>query len=344
MQQQQTKQKPKKRGSKAKAKAPRPRTRNPYRPPRPSARARENIVRRRMKVGMQDEYYDYLLSLLHPWTVTSVILPDWATFPRGVAQIRTTGTISTGSSAANFGFFMTITPALYKSLYFSGPTSTNAKLVIDGVTYSSPSQPSVHNYATSWANVLGTFRVVSMGVRLKSIGPPLTTAGQVTCACTPPRVNVITNFNDLSAYNYAYTGPASNGLSIVWLPAGITNFQNLEPDFVWPLDDTTVIQLAAIGLPADTTVFTMEWVINIETYSTDQLLTANAQAGKPDAEKLSESLSMVSQALVEKKTAGTHDSAGDRARDVLKTVVHVGETVAKDALKTGIQALVTSLV
>lgn len=319
------------------ARARRVKPRNPY---KENKKNPENVAKRRMKVTMQSEYYDYLLSLLHPWRVANVILPDWSTFPRGTAQIRTVGTIKTGTTPNNTGFFITITPSLYKSLYFNGPALSNATITVDGTTYTTGSQISVHNYATSWANVLGTYRVVSMGVRLKYIGSALNAQGQVCSACTPPAVNLITNFNALSSYNYAYTGAAVDGIAVVWLPVGLDNFQPLEPDYSWSLDDTSVLQLSALGLADSTSVYNFEWVVNIETYSTDQLLTANVEAGKPDSAKMSESLAVAAQAFVEKKTSGTHESAGSRVADVLHTVAQVGEKVATNVLKHGFETMI----
>lgn len=61
------------------------------------------------------QYFDYLATVAHPWHVTNAMIPDWTTFPRGTAQVRTVGTITTGNNPGDDTFVLTLIPCLRKS-------------------------------------------------------------------------------------------------------------------------------------------------------------------------------------------------------------------------------------
>lgn len=297
-----------------------------------------NTLDRKMMNDYCKQYFDYLLTLSHPWSVTNALIPDWTAFPRGTAQIRTIGVISTGSTATDDNFMLTILPCIRKSGFMVATPSTGvaAYITIDGVKYG-PSQPSnvfsVHNLAT-WDDILDSYRIVSMGVRAKYMGQVLNTAGMLACGTLPPEAAPATNFDQLSDYNYSYVGPAANGVTQVWLPAGIQAFQMFDVGDTISSDDQSFIQIAGKGLPINSAVLEIEWVLNIEVYSTNQLLTANARAGKPDANKMSTATS----AMASAHAAGKLNGSASSAKAIGKTVLRTGAKLAGPVISSAVAA------
>lgn len=284
------------------------------------------------------QYFDYLATLAHPWTITNAVIPDWTTFPRGVAQIRTVGVITTGTTSADDTFMMTLLPCLLKSGNFvvNGGSGTTSYITINGIKYG-PNQPttifSVHNLA-SWQSVLDSYRIISMGVKVKYIGQVLNTAGQISTAVKPPEAGVATTFDELSDYNYSYVGGAKDGATQVWLVAGMNSFNMTDIGNTVGTEDESFLQVSAKGLPLNSAVFQIEWVMNIETYSTDQILTANNRAGKPDSNKMS----VATQAMASAHAAGQLSGPVNAATSIAKGVLNVGSKIAAPYLKQAVES------
>lgn len=293
-----------------------------------------NVLGNKMAVDYNTQFFDYLVTLAHPWTKTSALIPDWTTYPRGTAQIRTVGTITTGTTAADDTFMLTLLPCLQKSGFFvvSGGSLTTSFITINGVKYG-PGQPagttfSVHNFLT-WADVLDSYRVISMGVKVTYIGQVLNTAGRIACACLPPEAATSVTFDELADFNYSYLGPASTGCLQVYLASGMQSFDMMDVGDTISTDDRSFIQVSAKGLPLNSAVLEIEWVINIEVYSTSQVLTANKYAGKPDANKMSTATAAMSEAYHRNQLSGSSGSG----RDIAKEVIRIGSKLAAPFLR-----------
>lgn len=296
-----------------------------------------NTLNRKLMNDYCSQYFDYLLTLAHPWSVSNALIPDWTAFPRGTAQIRTVGTITTGTTSADDTFVMTILPCLQKSGFFLGGVAPTAPYItIDGVQYgaNTPSVFSVHNFLTEWASILDSYRVVSMGVRVKYIGAVLNTAGAICCGTLPPESNPATTYDILSDYNYAYIGKAQLGCTQVWLPAGIQAFSMYDIGDQISTDDQSFIQISAKGLPLNAAVMEVEWVMNIEVYSTSQVLTANARGGKPDSNKLSTATA----AMASAHASGSLNGSASSAKAIGKSVLRTGAKLAGPAIQSALAA------
>lgn len=306
-------------------------------PARASRDVSSAMVRKKLSRESIVNVLDYAATLGHPWSITNALIPDWTTFPRGVSQIRTVGSIFLGE--ADSGFMITLFPGLFESGNFilpGGSTDGSSYIRIDGVDYGPGSAStifSVHNY-DDWSNILDQFRVISMGARLKYTGKVLNASGSICSACSPPAVDVPVTYDELADYNYAYIGQAAKGVAQIWMPAGIQSFETYPPDATFGTDELPCIQLAAVGLPNSETVFEFEWVINIETFSNNQALTANAYSGKPDPMKMSAATSAVSKAHMEKKTSGPANAIKDIGKAVLGNAGESLLDLAQNALSS----------
>lgn len=291
------------------------------------------VLQRKMETDYNAQFFDYMATLAHPFTVTNVIIPDWTTFPRGVSQIRTVATVRTGNNAADNTFVISLIPALQKSGYFTAPAGVSPSFItVDGVKFG-PGQPAgaifnVHGF-NDWATILDSYRVISMGVKVTYIGQVLNTAGKITCGCLPPMASPPTTYEVLSEYNYAYTGAAAGGCAQVLLAAGLEAFNLIDIGDTFGFTDFSFIQIACSGLPLNTDVLQIEWVMNIETYADTQILTANAYAGKPDMQKLGASGAAMAAAHKKGKLNGpsTHTPA------ILKSVLTEGAHIAAPLVK-----------
>lgn len=301
-----------------------------------------NVLERKLASSYNAQFYDYLASLAHPWTVTNAIIPDWTTFPRGTAQIRTVGTIHMGTSVADNTFVLTLIPALQKSGIFSvpGSVSNTSYITVDNVKYG-PGQPAgtifnVHAFS-DWAPNLSSYRIVSMGVKLAYIAPQLTAQGKVATGCLPPQINGPSSYQELAEYNYAYVGPAVEGSSQVLLASGLDAFQMIDIGDTFGTSDFSYVQVACAGIPNNVDVVQIDWVINIETYSVKQILTANVYGGKPDANKMSVSHQAMADAHAAKALNGREKDSLKIAKAVLKKGAEIGAPILKEAV-SGIES------
>lgn len=274
------------------------------------------------------QYFDYLATVAHPWHVTNAMIPDWTTFPRGTAQVRTVGTITTGNNPGDDTFVLTLIPCLRKSgtLDTTGAVGLSTYITIDGVKYGHGQAStifSVHNIGT-WDTALDSYRVVSMGVRLNYIGQVLNTAGQVVCACMPPESTVATTYDLIADYNYSYVGKAAKGVVQVLLTSGMQSYDMIDIGDTLSTDDRSFIQVSFKGLPLNSAVLECEWVMNIETYATSQILTANAKAGKPDAGKMS----VAQSAMAASHAAGKLNGPSSAALNIGKSALQTGAKFA----------------
>lgn len=301
-----------------------------------------NVLERKLANSYNAQFFDYLASLAHPWTVTNTIIPDWTTFPRGTAQIRTVGTVHMGTSAADNTFVLVLLAGLQKSGIFSvpGSVSNTTYITIDNVKYG-PGQAggssfSVHNF-NSWTPILDAYRVVSMGVKLTYIGAMLTASGKVATGCLPPQVNGPATFQEVAEYNYSYVGSVTEGCSQVYLAAGLDSFNLIDIGDVFGTGDFSYLMVACSGLPTNVDAVQIDWVINIETYSDAQILTANVTGGKPDANKLSVAQGAMAAQHASKSLNGREKDSLKIAKGVLKKGIEIGAPILKEAV-SGIES------
>lgn len=297
-----------------------------------------NVLERKLASSYNVQFFDYLASLAHPWTVTNAIIPDWTTFPRGTAQIRTVGTVHMGTSAADNTFMLTLIPALQKSGIFSvpGSASNTTYITVDNIRYG-PGQTagtifSVHAF-NDWSTILSSYRIVSMGVKMQYIGSPLTASGKVATACLPPQVNGPVTYQELAEYNYAYVGKAIEGSSQVLLASGLDAFQMIDIGDTFGTQAFSYIQLAVSGVPNNVDTVQVDWVINIETYSVRQVLTANVNGGKPDANKMSVAHSAMAESHAQKSLNGREADSLKIAKGVLKTGAKIAAPILKEVVQ-----------
>lgn len=298
--------------------------------PTPTGRNPFRTLEKRANTPYQTQVNDYLNSLAHPEMHMSMI-PDNTTFPRATAQIRTVASIypsiSTHVGGGGRGVF------LFSPYLLGGEVLDGGYLIFDSTTYTTTFP--VHN-SSEWESLLSAYRVVSMSVKFEYIGTALTNSGTIACACwTPSMLSSVvpTSQEQIGEYNYSYQGAAANGAYQIWMPAGSDDFRLKDPnvdygattgDEVWPF-----IAVGFSGLPfgdADNkAVFTMTWTMNIEAFSTDQVLTATKNAGKPDPLKMSVALRAMSQAHAAKKTNGNSRSSGSVFNNILSGVKNVAK-------------------
>lgn len=195
---------------------------------------------------------------------------------------------------------------------------------------------------TQWVNILAGFRAVSMSVNLTYIGPTLTNSGEMAVACFPsfwnPAAATPTTFSAVSAYNFSYTGAARDGCYQVWTPAGSDDFTVKSVNF--GVASGTVlgipfIAVAAKGLPLPAVstgtvttlpVFRAEVVLNIESYSVAQVLTATQKAGNSDPSQFHGALNTMGQAIEHKVTNGPGGPSG--ASSVYSSIAEIAKSAA----------------
>lgn len=283
------------------------------------------------KMDINHAWFDYLRTLAQPMKFPNVRIPDISMFPCATIQTLTRGIVNSGG----LGKGMIICyPQLHQSInIFSGATTVYPSgdayptLTIDGVVHTpDPSAPDptadVHNYA-ALVSTISMYRVVSGCLHLEYIGSELNNSGECALACTPPTPDdeVLTTFDELADYNYSVTTTARDGGWQVWFPLGS------QSGFAQPVDAEAgtntfpPLQFGFQGLPLDVDVFKFTVCWNIEAYSNDQLLTANAVAGKPDAFKQSVSLSAVASHGASKGLGGPASSSEIDWKGIVNTGV-----------------------
>lgn len=294
------------------------------------------LITQRLNRRLCSEFLDYLGSLSYPYGKADAIIPDFTTFPRGVSQIRTIGTIFLLEDDPIF--ILTVQPQMYVNIIFSssnGSEGVGSYILIDGVKYGNGqvggTEASCHDYDT-WGNTLDSYRTISMGLRVRYIGKLLNTSGMVTTACIPSAPNPPSNYGKLSSYNYAYTGRAGEGCSTVWFPEGNQAFELYDVDEGLGYGNSSCLQFASRGTEHDTEVFEVEVVMNIETYSDNQMLTAKARAGKPDAMKLNTAGAAMAEAHEAKTLSTVANGAKDAAAGVIERGIEGLKNYAGNAL------------
>lgn len=296
-----------------------------------------NVLERKLANSYNAQFFDYLASLAHPWNITNAIIPDWTTFPRGTAQIRTVGTIHMGTSAADNTFVLVLLAGLQKSGLFSvpGSVSNTTYITIDNVKYG-PGQAagtifSVHGFP-SWTSILDAYRVVSMGVKCTYIASPLQASGKVATGCFPPQVGGPATYQEVAEYNYSYVGSAAKGSSQVYLAAGMDSFNLIDIGDTFGTGDFSYLMVSCSGLPTNVDAIQIDWVLNIETYSDTQILTANVTGGKPDANKLSVSQGAMAAQHASKSLNGPEQDTLKIAKGILRKGAEIGAPLLKEVV------------
>lgn len=285
------------------------------------------------KQDINHAWFDYLRTLAQPMNFPNVRIPDSSMFPCATIQVQTRGIINSGG----LGKGMVICyPQLHQSInIFSGSSTVYPggdaypTLTIDGVAYTpDPSAPNptadVHDY-TTLAATLTNYRTVSGCIHVEYIGTELNNSGECALACTPPTPDdeVLLTFDELADYNYSVTTAARDGGWQVWLPLGLFNSLALSVDVESGSDTVPPIQFGFQGLPLNSDVFKVTICWNIEAYSNNQLLTANAQVGKPDALKQSVALSAMSSHYASKGLGGPARSSEIDWKGIVNTGINL---------------------
>lgn len=139
------------------------------------------------------------------------------------------------------------------------------------------------------------------------------------------------DFETVSEYNYSYTGAARAGAYQIWMPDSSRAFNSAAPTSVQSYLPYLVFAAKGLPLPeagsgetwdVEKPIFRIEVTLNIETYSVSQMLTANQQAGKPDALKMNHALATLSKAHVNGNTSargGSGDSVYSQISNIAKS-------------------------
>lgn len=275
------------------------------------------------KRGLARERLAYLASIADPENNMSII-PDATTFPRSLQQIRTVGTWTPDLEGKGTIFF---SPFLNMSLEVVG----SSFLSIDGISYTDQTC-GVHKY-TAWTEVLASYRVVSMCVRVTYIGTALENSGEIAVACIPPyyaSTLAVETFEEVAEYNYSYNGAARDGCYQIWMPASSSDYMIKQTTEIMQVDLCPLLVCSFKGLPITTPMhpaFKVEWTMNIEAFSTNQMLTATKHAGKPDAEALSTAAIALGNAIIKGHDHGPSNSSSSVFNAILGGIGDAGRFV-----------------
>jgi hypothetical protein len=292
----------------------------------------------RKRGNYDHQWNDYLNHLMDP-TLKDAYIPDMLMLPYTTIQCRTVGELKT-SSDGTFALMVAVSPE-FQGFIYDGvfPASTNpASITINGTEYEATGSGPDYFPCTPYTDLAATvlsYRPVSMGVYFKYTAPPIDAKGRISSACIPPADSYqdYDTYSELSNYNYSFTGAAIEGLTQVWFPGGSNSFkiQGLGVGSEnFDLKDFPIIMITGDGLPADTKIGEIVIVMNIEAFSTNQLLTAPKPriASQPQVDH---AMSTASHVYV--KNGGAHKgSAHSDHKPWWREALSIGKEVAETAV------------